>query len=362
MDRLSNRPLLDNRLDNELYVPRKDATAAVDRAVRNGWNAVVTGPRGSGKTTFLRAWAYANRHDRAQVVPTSDVDRLTLLSAVFVPASGATDAAALLGAVIGSLIRSGHGSAEGPLSGSIASSVPYSSDQQPGDAARSSSLVDRLRNLIETVDDPLVLLVDDVDPVAGHQLFGVLRDELWTVPVQWIVSVDSSKAPELLQPPADAFFEATVILSPLNAAEATDLLKRRINTPFHLDLSEVFPDGVLPRDLLKLAQNEVATYGGGFRAAIAAHAQREDAITRLGAPALALAQVMNDLGPVSPSDARLLAQLRWTRSRVSQVMKQLAEAGLVEHTTATSSGPGRPARLYRLVTPEAFLSKQVVLQ
>lgn len=57
-----------------------------------------------------------------------------------------------------------------------------------------------------------LIVVHAVSGEAGHDLFGRMRDDLWEMDVRWLVGARSDDAAVLLRPPADAFFETTVLL------------------------------------------------------------------------------------------------------------------------------------------------------
>src|SRR5439155_13073691 len=61
MPELSGRPLLDNVLDAQLFVGREELTEHALRAVRQGVNVLLLGPRGSGKTSTLHRLAHQVR-------------------------------------------------------------------------------------------------------------------------------------------------------------------------------------------------------------------------------------------------------------------------------------------------------------
>ena len=55
-----------------------------------------------------------------------------------------------------------------------------------------------------------VVLLDGLTKTLRHELFGRQRDELWEIPVSWVVTGRTA-----LVPPADTYFESTVVLDPL---------------------------------------------------------------------------------------------------------------------------------------------------
>ena len=79
----------------------------------------------------------------------------------------------------------------------------------------------------ESDPGPRVIVVEDVLARAGAELFGSLRDELWQVDAQWLVTTSTVQAPGLLRPPADVFFETRVELAALTAGESAEILLRR---------------------------------------------------------------------------------------------------------------------------------------
>ncbi|MDQ6774334.1 MAG: ATP-binding protein, partial [Candidatus Dormibacteraeota bacterium] len=59
---VDGRPLLDNRVDAGLFVDREALLTRAARSVRGGVNALITGPRGSGKTSTLNRLAVELRN------------------------------------------------------------------------------------------------------------------------------------------------------------------------------------------------------------------------------------------------------------------------------------------------------------
>ena len=309
---LHGRPLLDSRADMALYLARPHLESRLDAAVDRGLNVLVTGPRGGGRTTLLRALLFRRRrHAKSASAP------------VYVRAAAAGSVSELVRLVHTALLPG----AEPPSDeGALALVTAL------GTALRAEGVTDSERRL---------LCLDDVDPRIGNQLFGVLRDEVWALPVQWVVAVDSDGAATLALPPADAFFETRLDLPELTRQEAERLLALRLPSPIAL------PEPVqrcTPREALDLARLAPAERAG----AVDERARRDDAAARLGRPATMLVAALEELGPVSPSDDRLLARTGWTSSRASQVFRQLLDVGLVAYREVRGDRPGRPARLYEL--------------
>jgi hypothetical protein len=314
---LSGRPLLDNQLDAALVVGRGDVIERVCAASVADLNVLLVGERGSGRTTVLRQVARQLRQRSVQ--------------AQWIDAGTALTTRQLVELVTARLLTE-----NGP-------GTPAADDRWP------------LQRLLSAPPDalPAVVLLDGVLAGAAYGLFGTLRDELWQLPLRWIVACTDRDRATLLRPPADAFFDVVVALPPLHEEEARALVRARV------------PDGQLSPDALA----SILDLGGGNpRALVSAtrslldgsgsaspeqlvHAAREHG-RRRSTLSPAAAQLVADLeasGPASASDPGLLARHGWTRSRATQLLRELLEAGLVE-TTTVRHGPGRPRTVYTAVT------------
>ena len=325
---LSARPLLDNAADQALFADRHDYLRRIDRSVRTDLNCVIVGDPGSGKTSLVRAFMY--RADAS-----GDPLRFTYLRAG--EARSATD---LLIAVLAA--------ATGPDRGERSRRTPM-------------ELVDELVAVIidARAADPgrQVIIVEDVQARAGAEVFGSLRDELWRVDAQWLVTTSSAQAPGLLRPPADVFFETRIELAPLTAEESAEILLRRTgpdDAPVPADVLDAAAAAAdTPRRLLELARELSADRAvGGLRlTTLAGLKERAAALAQVSRPARMLAQVLESLGRASASDERLLDRMGWTRPRVVQVMAELIDRGLVQ-MREENTGRGRPRKVYQL-TPAA---------
>lgn len=334
---LSGRPLLDTRPDAALFVNRTEELAALQSALALGLNALAVGGRGSGKTSLLRAFLHRARRGELRS------DAVGPLRSVYVRGEGAGDAADLLGRVERSL-----------LGGALGEDGAGRGRSEPGATARGGrdvgSVLADLAGSGSASHEGLLVVLDDVPAGAGHDLFGVLRDELWAVGLLWVVACPDTERAELLRPPADAFFERVVDLQPLTEAAARDLLRRRMGgeTPPEEVLAElVRAAGGNPRRLLDLAREVAAGRLAGGAELAAATTARARALGALGRPEAMVVAEIEALGPVSASDPRLLDRLGWTRPRAAQVLAELERAGLVASETVRS-GAGRPRRVFRL--------------
>ena len=314
MARLSGRPLLDTRADAALFVDRRAELQRLTRAVAEGLNVLVIAPRGFGRTSLLRRLAY----DAGGNVRVLDASALT----------GPTDFLRGVARTIGVPLPP-----DGPDSGLAAADV--------------------ISALAEAAPGPVAgLAVDGLPPAVGQVVFGQLRDEVWRVPLTWLVSCAEVDEPAFLRPPADAFFDATLRLAPLPEAAVRDLLRRRASPAELSDeaVTEVVSlAGGSPRHAVDLARHLLLAPAGDTDPPGTVRDRllnRERAVEKLGAPARMLLAELEASGGASASDEGLLARLGWTRARAAQVLGQLEREGLVDATDQQRPS-GRPRRVYR---------------
>ncbi len=320
---LTARPLLATGGDMGLFVGRDREVAEVERALGRGFNVLLEGARGAGRTSLLRSLAY---HHRADEAPAPQV--------ALVRAAGATDPASLLARVVGTLEAAPE-------------AVP---NDGPPRVDTVDALIARLAALVR--ERPRVVLLDDVAPAVGAGVFGVLRDELWEAGASWVVAATPETATALLAPPADAFFEVVVRLGDLTPDEAVELLARRLPEVPVARLRQVADGTTVPRELLERARRVDWKDDADLDGVHASQLAWERALAGLGRSASMLAVELRDLGPVSASDERLLERMGWTRPRAIQVLGRLQEAGLVTSVQVPQDGPGRPRKVFRLVGPD----------
>lgn len=311
---LSGRPLLDTEPDHALFAGRDDELTRLLDLVDRGTQALVVGERGSGKTTILRQLAYALRERDPDHSPAFVEGRLADSPRQFVE-----------------LVRSRLGMS------------PVNDDSPFMDTLELPGLVATLREGVPS--GRRVVLVDEVVPDVGSTLFGRLRDELWQLPLTWIVAATEDDAGPLRTPPADAFFETVVLLEGLSWDEQRQVLEARIGSEGAL-LSAQVNEGN-PRRLLVLARAAKETGTSAAQLQVPMIRRREE-VNKLGRPASMLMAELESLGPSSASDEKLLGRLGWSRSRAVQVLRQLEANGLVTSTFVKGESGGR-RKLYRPV-------------
>ncbi len=311
---LGQRPLGASDADFRLFANRSPELNRVSRSLRLGFNVYVAGSRGSGKTSFLHQ---VNRvHPEARYVGLN-------------PFNTAKDRlVAIEGALAGGSEVRFHvpDTAE-----QISSSFPYFG------GVKVVQVADPLRHLREAAartegEARLVLLVDDLPTDHCHELFGRLRDEMWELPVQWVVTGTEGK----LEAPADSFFD-TVIRLPLFEIEALhDLVSRRADSGTleeRVALEEITGsvlDALAPcssRQALSAIRDVYLS--DDFERATKEMAGVGEARARLTGTAAKVLDSLMVHGPTHAGDEQLLADVGVTRSRVVQVLGDLEADGLV---------------------------------
>lgn len=328
MPELSGRPLLDTKTDSALFVDREAELQALLDTVKAGLNALLLGERGLGKTTLLRQLAYRLRAEG--------------VASVFADGALAEDAASLLDLTVLRIVAEQGGRA--PAGGLM----DAHGTREPERLLRT---VDALRAALPQERRTVVLVNGVPSAPAAHTLFGRLRDELWQLPLSWVVAVGEVERSELLAPPADAFFERVVTLRALDPETSADLVRARLEgeeiAAHELDHIVAAGEGN-PRRLL--AMTRLARAGTELRSLVDGRIELRTRLERLGRPAAMLVEELEARGPSSASDEDLLRSLGWTRGRAVQVFKQLEGVGLVRASQRSGPNGGRPRTMYELTS------------
>jgi energy-coupling factor transporter ATP-binding protein EcfA2 len=314
--RFRDRPLLVDGLDAALYLDRPDLERRVLEPLATGGNVLLLGEAGSGKSTLLRKAAAGLAGPERP--------------AVIVNAGLADDAAGLL-----ELVR-------GALGGEDDRGAPAPGPPDPGGPGLLRA-VRRLRR-----DPPAAILVDGlVDPDAGFDLFGRLRDELWALGHAWAVAARPRDSAPLRTPPADAFWSAVVEIPPLGDDEVGRLLRLGLSSDELGRVERVRPLApAYPRQVIRAVRDALERGGRDAGAAVEAQVARAAALGR--SEGLAAAE-LRDLGrPVSAHDPDLLGRLAWSRPYAQRILANLEEHRVVRSIPERTDRPGRPRKLYEL--------------
>lgn len=353
---LSGRPLLDTLADETYFVGREAELDAIDRAVKQSLNVLVLGARGTGKSSLLRRAAFRLRQERQHLVVVVDAalpgdDPATLLEFV---------AEQLLGPEEITL------SPEAQFQQAIGR-LKSRTEERPTAAGKLLAVVRDLRRRLPehlwTVGGdengpwwdpgaPAVVFLDGAAAGLAHALFGQLRDELWSLPIIWVVSGDEAERAGYLRPPADAFFDERIQIASMSPEHARELLRLRFDRPPSKASLRRIVDSTdrTPRALVAGARRHVSDPSSSDEESVRRRAAAQAKLMNCGRPAQMLVGAMQALGgAASASDDDLLAAIGWSRPRATQVLKQLEEIGLVTASQQRHDGAGRPRTVYELV-------------
>ena len=307
---LGQRPLTASDADHQIFADRRSELKRVRRALDLGLNVYVHGPPGSGRTSFLR--------QIERVRPEARYVRLYGFNTL----SDRLDQVEL--AVTGVPLKRTRPS-------------QFANALKAMSTTETELVADPLRHLKKSVglvgNEPLhVVLVDDVDRKDCHELFGRLRDGLWELPIQWVVTGTTPS----LDPPADTFFDAVVELQPFDQAGVRELLSRRASsgTPEEGSLIMQMAESVLDTIAPCTPRRALAVLRDLYLSDDLQEATRQ--LEKLQAARASLKPTANRLldalihhGPAHAGDAQLLEDMGVTRSRVVQLLAELEADGLV---------------------------------
>lgn len=335
---MTGRPLLDNRADAALFTGRAAELDMLGSALEHQFNCFVTGEAGMGKTSLLRTLMYRSRTQTGGLAGT------TKHAMTYVRVEGITSGEQLLDRVARGVLGE-HYTPGGAGDGDAALRQLAGRRGEDEEAAHPGA------------PSPSVIIVDDVTARAGHEVFGLLRDELWGLGYIWVVAARTTERGGLLGPPADAFFERVIPMGALTCGEASELITKRLGGapgPWAGQAGRVV--GGNPRRLLDVAR-DVVQGKVPAECVLGSITERDTAIATLGRPEAMLAAELGALGAAAASDDALLSRLGWTRSRAVQVFTRLEAAGLVA-AEDVRTGQGRPRKVFRLVPPAEFAQRR----
>jgi hypothetical protein len=332
MQNLSGQPLLDNPLDMPLFVDRDAELLEAVGALTRRINVLLLGQRGMGKTSFL----YRLQREL----------RVQDLQVVYLAGHAVADTAAELLSVIRYHLAEPETITVNPFANISSLMLPRNVRVVP-EGERMLREVEGLREALGQRAKPAIVLLDEMpNKDEARKLFARMRDEVWRLPIAWLVAANDTDAETFLKPPADAFFGRVIRLSALSNDAIHRVLELRAP-----DLGTATVDTIVkqaagnPRRLISLAQDVVVRGGGADRLAAEAQSIRER-LQELGEPARRLYAELEALGQASPSDLELLRRLGWKRSRAQQVMSQLEQAGLIL-VNQEAQDRGGPRKVFR---------------
>jgi energy-coupling factor transporter ATP-binding protein EcfA2 len=338
---LSGRPLRDTKRDRALFVDRAKILKLVRNTVRHRGNVIVFGQNGSGKSSLLRFLKH--------VLEEEDGQRVVLVEGRV--AKSVTEFLGLLRDRLNAWRQMRLSEAAGAVAAGVGNFVADPRVVLRPPQTDAQTLLAELDDLRATLpEEEIIVLVDEMPSSdVARTLFGRLRDELWELPLTWCVVADERDRSSFTAPPADAFWRQVIDLEPLSAQDAKVLLRRRLgpDQPDEDTLAQIIDQAEgNPRRLLSLA-HEVVVQGRAPDEVMKQQKRRQRRVEKLSEPAKRLLAELEAGGGASPSDEGLLQRLGWSRSRASQVFRELEEGGFVRATTQPGTH-SRPRRFYEV--------------
>ncbi len=331
---IGSRPLYDNRADAQRFIQPPAWEPAV-RAIERGLNTAIVGQRGVGKTSLLR---------QLQLVLRESDERVA-----FVDATAVSDVVELVGRVRDALL----GQPAPVQAGASAAADVFRG--QPYPVAGTSRALGALLREIGQGEATIILVDASASAEATYGLFGRMRDVLWQQEHRWVLAMEDSDRATALKPPADAFFDAVILLEPWPTNDLVDLLARRgeADEPWPQGLTASAASGAQgsPREAVR-ALTDALVYDRDPAAVLDARGRLLDRASEHGRSAGMLMAELLDRGQASPSDENLQRTLGVTRSRLTQMFRQLLADELVSAESERPDGPGRPRVVYRPTLPQ----------
>jgi hypothetical protein len=322
---VSQRPL---PAGDPLYVPRPDAEQLLRRALALGLNVAVQGDGGTGKTTLINRVIATGSFDKGDKTIWIDCHGLSVRDTLYRIAEG-------WGWSTPTFTWELKPEFENAFTPSMLG-ITHKQVPVPPDAGRvGREDIDLLSRVIvppsdDTSDDAppqWLAVLENPSAAAVAAIFGGHRDQLWRLPVQWVVATRSAISSD-----AALFFETQVTLRELEPRAARDLLDRRLAAAGHEDrklvdtIAERIP--LYPRDLVAAARDGLL-HAEDAPARFELQERLTQKAAAIGRPHSMLMSELLARGAVSASDDALLQRLGYSRARLAQLLAEMSEAGLL---------------------------------
>jgi hypothetical protein len=203
-----------------------------------------------------------------------------------------------------------------------------------------------------------VLLDGPIDPLLSNVLFGRLRDELFSLPMTWVVLAHEERMAQYLAPPADVFFEVVDRIDDLTDTDIHRLFALRGNRALAARLAREIADASdgTPRRALALARAQE------HRPTADAMRDHATATAGLSRGASMLLAEMTGRSAVAVTDDDLKKRLGVSDRAVRRHFAELAERDLVEIVPGGRGQPGRPPTTFVLTPLGSFTQGELVTQ
>ena len=172
---------------------------------------------------------------------------------------------------------------------------------------------------------PRVVLVDGADDEQVRVLFGRYRDSMWDLPLTWVVTGRRSAPP----PPADAFFDRVVHLTPWPRERIRELIGSRVPqwpADWCDEVASILAPAAPSQALLDL---QTLVLSGNPNQLLQWLADERALVADLPGRLRDLYEALNQAGPTHAGDEWLLGAMGVSRSRIVHGLKELESLDLL---------------------------------
>lgn len=350
----SPRPL-QSLVDDEAFFVSVAEIQKIHLAVRTNENALLIGERGSGKTSLLNhlVYEYTNSKKDSQTVPVQlnllQIENFTQTTFLEKLVSNIFDSVIKF-RTKGEKIR--HtleklGFVIPPDENMKSFSITLEGNVSYGrKEVDYEFLVERLEKVVHTLQErniQIFVIIDDVDKINSKliwNVFRVLRDTLWDLRVSLIMSVLPEQVSEITKPPLDQFFMYRIKMKPYDQMKARELIAKRAKfAKQRLELEEgalarlVTDTKGNPRSLMSEMKRILESAKETSKITEAMMAEIESSyLPELSSIERSVINYLVHNPHVSASSEDFSRSLGVTRSRLSQILNELREKGLIQST------------------------------
>lgn len=333
IEHLHSRPLLTSPSLNRLFVKKRDELEIATKAINNRYNILITGERGSGKTTFLYKLL-------------SMADELAIMPIIVDVAAYVGDAKDFINYLLMLLVEktkkqrnlSVHMQEEiydslSDLSLSYnikkynAEKINLPIDMFDEKYAVMQKMAEILRNLSDN-GSQLYFFVDNLSmqPDLFAKIFGQLRDYLWDLDIRFVVTCNKDLLSRIYVPPFSSFFEIVIEFKSWSMSEINRLLKLRNFNKSSLTESIHRLSGGNPHIAISIARSVVLD-DLNKEDIVKSLLLREKIQNSFSSSEKIVMDHISKYGSVSSSNTDLIKATKLGRTRLVQILKKLKEDG-----------------------------------
>ncbi len=351
---LSDRPILPTAYDMDLFVGRANEFEKAIEVIFYGENLLIIGDRGSGKTSFLNYLKYfVSRKDLLWKYRTETKKILPIFIDFFEHGEQFTREV-FLQSLIKGIFR--ELSKNEQLKNTLSVSEKWIKEKTDF-----IETLDMLQNLSMRIYDEgyhLIYFYDNLDKINGRDIWTSLRgirDALWVMQFSLVFSLASNQFKYIYKPPLDRFFPYIIRLGPLSRRDIKKFIDKRLGPNFHItnDVLDLIIERTQgnPLSILLIIRSAYESLGpekegkkisftisdldSNYKFNLSKY------MSQLSSSHKNVMQYLMKYDGVSASDKEFIKEIGLGRSRLTQILKELLERGLL-----SSKKKGRKKRYF----------------